>query len=306
MAKLAKGKSMLEATHLAVQEANQIIRDAKTIIAGDPYLDRVKEFVPAGENPVYPDILDSVRNVVQALERAESRFEALEEATEAMSKETATIRELWSCLLKTRLKQQGTTSSRCSDAADVATSWFGSTGLGNHLLVMTDSTKSTCRAPSWWTLWRSDDSHCAIVPASRCVRSLTSDFVIPRVGVDLPVGIDPFLLFKSREPGHQQLHQQLLSAFNRGIQAIRHGDSTQARMLFDYPEVSEIGLGYTQSGKRGSGVGTHLSGLIIDTLAQSPVLQERGVKHVEEMQLLSAGIGPDRVSDITATFLRAI
>ena len=44
--------------------------------------------------------------------------------------------------------------------------------------------------------------------------------------------------------------------------------------------------------------------LILETLQGSPGLQERGVRHVEEIQLLSAGIGPDRVSDIAANVLK--
>lgn len=40
------------------------------------------------------------------------------------------------------------------------------------------------------------------------------DFVIPRTGIDVPVGIDPFLLYKSRDPEYRQLHNDLLKAFN--------------------------------------------------------------------------------------------
>ena len=130
------------------------------------------------------------------------------------------------------------------------------------------------------------------------------DFVIPRIGIDLPLGIDPFLLFKSRDSEYRQLHTLLIATFNAGVAAIREGDTDEAHRLFDFPEVSAIGLGYTQGGKRGSGVGSYLAGLIIDTLEASPALQQRGVRHVEEMQLLSAGIGPDRVSDITANVLK--
>lgn len=130
------------------------------------------------------------------------------------------------------------------------------------------------------------------------------DFVIPRIGVDLPLGIDPFLLFKSRDSEYRELHTLLIATFNAGVAAIREGDTDEAHRLFDFPEVSAIGLGYTQGGKRGSGVGSYLAGLIIDTLEASPAFQQRGVRHVEEMQLLSAGIGPDRVSDITANVLK--
>src|SRR5439155_12750069 len=56
--------------------------------------------------------------------------------------------------------------------------------------------------------------------------------------------------------------------------------------------------------KRGSGVGSQTTTLILETLSNSPDLINRGVRHVEEMQLLSAGIGPDRVSDIAANLLK--
>lgn len=130
------------------------------------------------------------------------------------------------------------------------------------------------------------------------------DFVIPRVGKDLPIGIDPFLLFKSREPQLSELHELLLGAFNKGIKFISDGDLDKAKLLFDFPEVEEVGLGYSEKGKKGSGVGTYLSQLIIETLVDSPALQERGVRHIEEMQLVSLGIGPDRISDITANLLK--
>ncbi len=67
--KLTKGKAMLEVTHLVVETTNNIIRDAKTIIVDDAYMARVKEFVPAGNNPVYPDVLVTLRTVRQAVSR---------------------------------------------------------------------------------------------------------------------------------------------------------------------------------------------------------------------------------------------
>jgi len=130
------------------------------------------------------------------------------------------------------------------------------------------------------------------------------DFVIPLKGVDLPLGIDPFLLFKSRDPEYQELHRLVLDVFNAGIGAVRAGDTDRARSLLTFPEVPEIGFGYTRGSRRGSGVGTRLTDLIIETLSGSPQLVERGVRHVEEMQLLSAGIGPDRISDIVANILK--
>ncbi|MEP6496098.1 MAG: hypothetical protein ABJF01_25710 [bacterium] len=131
------------------------------------------------------------------------------------------------------------------------------------------------------------------------------DFVMPRVGVDIPLGIDPFLLYKSRDPAIRALHELLLRAFNAGIESVRRDDRDAARRVFNFPEVAEIGFGYSKSSKRGSGVGTVLTGLILETLENAPDLLERGVRHIEEMQLLSAGIGPDRISDIAANVLKS-
>lgn len=130
------------------------------------------------------------------------------------------------------------------------------------------------------------------------------DFVIPRIGVDLPLSIDPFLMFKSRDEEFRRLHQIIIDHFNAGVRAVSLGKLGLADEIFNFPEVAAIGLGYTKSGKRGSGLGGYLRDLIVETLKASPGLQERGVLHVEEMQLLASGIGPDRISDISANILK--
>ncbi len=83
-------------------------------------------------------------------------------------------------------------------------------------------------------------------PLLRSVAQAAVDFVIPRMGIDLPLGIDPFLLYKSRSPELSNLHLILLQVFNAGIEYVREGDINAARRLFSFPEVPEIGLGYTK------------------------------------------------------------
>ena len=141
-------------------------------------------------------------------------------------------------------------------------------------------------------------------PMLQEVSQFEVDFVIPRWGIDLPIGIDPFLLFKSRDPILADLHDKILTVFNTGVSFIRDNQLDKARDVFLFPEVSEIGMGYTKKGKRGSGVGTYLTELIVQTLMDAPLLVERGIKHIEEMQLVSVGIGPDRISDIAANILK--
>jgi hypothetical protein len=114
-------------------------------------------------------------------------------------------------------------------------------------------------------------SSSARAPLLTGVSQYDVDFVIPRVGVDVPVGIDPFLLYKSRDPHYRRLHELLLETFNLGIAAIKRRMSSEASRVLDFPEVSAIGLGYTRGGKRGSGVGAHLTGLIIETVLGSRI-----------------------------------
>lgn len=143
------------------------------------------------------------------------------------------------------------------------------------------------------------------VPLLQGISQYEVDFVIPRKGVDIPLGIDPFLMYKSRDQVYRELHQQVLDVFNSGVAAVRSADLDRARAILNFPEVPEIGLGYTRTSRRGSGLGSHLTNLIVETLLGSPQLLDRGVRHIEEMQLLSAGIGPDRISDIVANIIKA-
>ncbi len=73
--KLTKGRILIGVTDLAVAQANDIIRDAKKIVKNDVHLDRIKEFVPAGDNPVYPDVLLLIRSVRDSLDRCDTDLE---------------------------------------------------------------------------------------------------------------------------------------------------------------------------------------------------------------------------------------
>jgi hypothetical protein len=136
------------------------------------------------------------------------------------------------------------------------------------------------------------------------LRQLEVDFVIQRLVGDLPLCIDPFLLYKSRDPELRLLHASIVEHFADGVSAIAKDNELDAKYILDFPEVAEIGFGYGTSDKKGSGLGKILTNLLIGTLKLSPAIMERGIRHVEEMQLISPGIGPDRVGDIASNILK--
>lgn len=97
--KLAKGRALVEATSLVVDQANDIIRDAKQIVENDVYLDRIKEFVPAGNNPFYPDVLLVARAVRQSLDRCETELESQKERILSTLTRARTVAGALECFL---------------------------------------------------------------------------------------------------------------------------------------------------------------------------------------------------------------
>jgi hypothetical protein len=55
--KLSKKAPKERLSELALETVNDAIREAKSLLIGDPYVDRVKEFVAAGETPQNSDVL---------------------------------------------------------------------------------------------------------------------------------------------------------------------------------------------------------------------------------------------------------
>lgn len=67
--KLFKKSPVHPATNLIVEQVNQVIKETKEIIEGDPYVARLKEFVPAGSNPEIQDVVIVLKQIMQGLVR---------------------------------------------------------------------------------------------------------------------------------------------------------------------------------------------------------------------------------------------
>jgi len=130
------------------------------------------------------------------------------------------------------------------------------------------------------------------------------DFVVPNLEQDRRLCIDPILLYKAKNAAFRALHTKMLEMFNYAIEQFEKGNIKDAEYLINFPEVSEIGLGYSVGTTKGSGLGSYLNKLVFDTLTASPDLVKRKLRHIEELQLVSLGISADRVSDITANILK--
>lgn len=131
------------------------------------------------------------------------------------------------------------------------------------------------------------------------------NFAIPFLDEDLPLYVDPFLLWKSPSQQDHSLHVGLIQAFNRLGHSARKGREADARaMLIELSECDEVGLGTsaTRSGKR---IGGAIADNILGLFRYVPKYVQDGIDHLEETQLLVDGISRDRISDFTCNFIKS-
>jgi len=81
------------------------------------------------------------------------------------------------------------------------------------------------------------------------------DFAIPFLDDDIPLYVDPFLLWKSPSQQDQSLHTALISSFNHFGHLARMGKEREALdAMVRISECREVGLGSARD-KRGKKIG---------------------------------------------------
>jgi hypothetical protein len=131
------------------------------------------------------------------------------------------------------------------------------------------------------------------------------DFAIPFLDEDLPLYVDPFLLWKSPSQQDQSLHLSLLNAFNRlGHLAKRSHENDAISQLIIASECSEAGLGQSRT-RQGKRFGQKIAKDILSLFQKLPHIQADGFTHIEETQLYVDGVSKDRISDFTCSFLKS-
>lgn len=114
------------------------------------------------------------------------------------------------------------------------------------------------------------------------IRQDEVDFVVPHMREDLPLYLDPFLLWKSNELEYQQLHADLLGFVDEVRKHAVEGRTARASMLLsEVNEPVELGLGYAAGTKRGSALGPGTIDGIVRTFQQVPQLQATGLDHLD-------------------------
>ena len=128
---------------------------------------------------------------------------------------------------------------------------------------------------------------------------------------DLPLFIDPFLLFDSAEPQYTTLHDEIIKyvKFLRDVSA--SNEDIASGLLdhwFHFPEIKQNWLGFSRKGNVGSGLGKDFAESLHLNLHR--VFKDFGSEiitrgsHLEKLCLLSNGVGRDHLSDFTANLIK--
>jgi hypothetical protein len=129
------------------------------------------------------------------------------------------------------------------------------------------------------------------------------------VVTDLPVFIDPFLLFNSDKAEYLALHEQIV-AYLRFLRDHAHEplDPGRIRSWYTFSEVRQNWLGFTVGGNRGHGLGKKFAvalhgalGNLLRNVGNEPITSST---HVEKLALVSNGVGRDTISDLTTNLIK--
>lgn len=141
-------------------------------------------------------------------------------------------------------------------------------------------------------------------------RTDEDDWFDPHLTIDTKLFIDPLLLL---DAGGEwaEAHRELIAHFVRCYELIAKAtgktsvSAHASRRLLTFPEPSELGLGYTAAGTRGSGSGDSYAERMADGIAVAIAAGLSHPEHIEEIGILNEGIGADRISDATANVIKA-
>jgi hypothetical protein len=127
---------------------------------------------------------------------------------------------------------------------------------------------------------------------------------------DLPLFIDPFLLFNSTNSRYKELHDEIIEylRFLRDKSAAGTINPGLIRAWFMFSEVKQTWLGFTAHGNEGLGLGNKFASALDHNLATifANFGQEKVTvgSHLEKLCLIQDGVGRDMISDFTTNLIK--
>lgn len=125
---------------------------------------------------------------------------------------------------------------------------------------------------------------------------------------DIPLFVDPFLLFTSKDERYRALHDEIIDyvRFLRDTSLSGPVSAGLLDSLFTFHEVKQNWLGFSVVGNRGTGLGPKFARALNFNLKS--VFRSFGdsnaPNHIEKLCLLEDGVGKDNISDFTTCLIK--
>ena len=127
---------------------------------------------------------------------------------------------------------------------------------------------------------------------------------------DLPLFIDPFLLFNSEKPEYHTLHDGIIKYLRFLRDKSEHSaiEDGLIQSLYRFSEVRQNWLGFSKSGNKGSGLGRKFAHALHANLKK--ICRDFGTEgisrgtHLEKLCLIESGVGRDNISDFTTNLIK--
>lgn len=127
---------------------------------------------------------------------------------------------------------------------------------------------------------------------------------------DLPLFIDPFLLYDSDQKKYRNLHDDIINYLCFLRDRAVSGELTPGAITqwLRFKEVKQNWLGFSKTGNKGTGLGKDFAGSLARNL--TTVFKQFGQEtitdssHMEKLGLLNGGVGRDHLSDFTANLIK--
>ena len=131
------------------------------------------------------------------------------------------------------------------------------------------------------------------------------DFAIPFLDEDIPLYVDPFLLWKSPSQQDQALHTSVTNSFNHLNYLLHRSKEREAKeILIEASECDEVGLGHSKR-RKGLRIGERKADEVLNLFLHMDHYHRYGFTHFEEIQLYVQDVSRDRISDICCSFLKS-
>lgn len=127
---------------------------------------------------------------------------------------------------------------------------------------------------------------------------------------DMPLFIDPFLLYASEKHEYQELHNDIIRYLSFLKQKASECiiTSVKIKQWYVFPEVKENWLGYSEHGNSGSGLGLQfgasMSSAIVRFFIDLGDEKISETSHLEKLGLFRSGVGKDNISDFTCNLIK--